>query len=68
MTPPENDLLYELKVAEFQSVEQKIEDTPLAYQVLKANTPSGIIVYGKYGDDRWLANPRCRELWNANGD
>jgi hypothetical protein len=55
------DELYHLWVDPSQE-QIDIEDTPQEYSVRKADTPSGIIVFGLYPDDRWIPNPKTREL------
>lgn len=52
--------IYELEVGELTR-QQKHEDTPQSYMVVKSDTASGIMIYGKYGDE-WSPNPNCREL------
>jgi hypothetical protein len=37
------------------------ENTPGAYRIVEADTPSGIMVYGRYGES-WKPNPGTREL------
>lgn len=58
----QNNIIYEVEVGCERSEEQLFEDTPEAYRVEKANTASGIIVFGRYPGGRWIPNPSCREL------
>jgi len=57
-----SNIIYEFEVGRNLSEKQLHEDTPEAYRVEKANTASGIIVYGRYPGRRWIPNPSCREL------
>ena len=57
----DHDIIYELEVSDNLTQKQRMADTPNAYRVLSADTESGIMVWGKYGEV-WTANPNCREL------
>jgi hypothetical protein len=53
-------IIYQLEIGE-RTPQQVGEDTPGAYRVVESETPSGIMVYGLYGE-KWKPNPGTREL------
>ena len=59
--PEPSKIIYKFEVGWRARAQMTEEQTPGAYRVVKANTPSGIIVHGRYGDE-WRANPGTREL------
>ena len=62
MDEAKSQIIYELEVGKDLPKKHLYEDTPEAYRVEKADTASGIIIYGRYPGGRWIVNPSCREL------
>jgi hypothetical protein len=53
-------ILYKLEIGE-RTPQQLGENTPGAYRVVKSDTASGVVIYGRYGE-KWVENPGTREL------
>jgi hypothetical protein len=53
-------IIYQLEIG-MRTKKQLGENTPGAYRIVEADTPSGIMVYGRYGES-WKQNPGTREL------
>jgi hypothetical protein len=56
----EKQIIYQLEIG-MRTEKQLGENTPGAYRIVEAGTPSGIMVYGLYGES-WKPNPGTREL------
>jgi hypothetical protein len=55
------NIIYRLEVGERSPQQKGVDNTPGAYRVVRDSTPSGIMVYGRYGEV-WKPNPGTREL------
>jgi hypothetical protein len=54
-------IIYQLEIGMRTKRQEMMDDTPGTYRVTKEDTPSGIVVWGRYGE-RWVQNPGTREL------